>query len=258
MKFWSIKAKSDTEIEVSIYGDISDVKFWEDDTTPKSIKDELDKYPNATNINIYINSGGGSVFAGVAIYNMLARHKANKTVYIDGIAASAASVIAMAGNKIVMPENALMMIHRTWTIAAGNSEELLKMCEVLDRSDANLVEIYTKKTGQSAEKIKQMMDAETWMDYKEAVALGFCDEIEEGKQVAASIKDGILNINGINVKAEAYKNMPIFKIKKEIELKIAAQAEGNPKVENNGQNPVVTGDDIKKFVEELNHAESNQ
>ena len=119
---------------------------------PKAIKEELDNYPNAKNINICINSGGGSVFAGIAIYNILMRHKANKTVYIDGLAASAASVIAMAGNKIIMPENAMMMIHRTWTIAAGNSEELLKMCEILDRSDANLVEIYTKKTGQTAEK----------------------------------------------------------------------------------------------------------
>ena len=147
------------------------------------------------------------------------RSKANKTVYVDGIAASAASVIAMAGDKIVMPENAMMMIHRAWGMAAGNQEELLKYCELLERIDNSMADVYSKRTGQAVDKVKEMMKAETWMDFKDAKSLGFCDEIEESKQVAASIRDGVLNINGIEIKAEAYKNMPIFKVKKEIELK---------------------------------------
>ena len=246
-KFWAIKAEKDNSIvELSIYGDISDVKFWNEDITPKMIKEELDKYPDAKTLNIYINSGGGSVFAGLAIYNMLERHKAEKVVYIDGLAASAASVIAMAGNKIMMPQNAMMMIHRAWTVAVGNSEDLLKACDTLDRVDANLAEIYSKRTNKSADDIKKMMEAETWMDYKEAAELGFCDEIEEGKQVAASVKDGVLNINGIEVKGESYKNFPILKARKVIEIQ-----EGAPKGENNGQAPVLTGDDINNYLEEI-------
>lgn len=247
MKFWSIKAKDDKKenIEFSIYGDISDTKFWEDDVTPKQIKDELDAFPNAKKIFININSGGGSAFAGVAIYNLLKRHKAEKTVYIDGLAASAASVIAMCGDKIIMPQNAMMMIHNAWMIYAGNSKDFLKAVVTLEGVDNAIAETYQKRTGQDIEKIKEMMDAETWLSHKEAKELGFCDESEEAKAVAASIQDGVLNVNGITVKASDYKNFPSLKIKKVIEIE-QNEEQTHPK----SQTPT-TGDDIKKYLEDI-------
>ena len=133
MKFWNFKAQ-DGNGELMLYGEISSATWYGDEITPKQFKDDLDSLGDIENLNIYINSGGGDVFAGQAIYTMLKRHKAFKTVYIDGLAASIASVIAMAGDKIIMPKNAIMMIHNAWTVVAGNKDELRKMADDMDIS----------------------------------------------------------------------------------------------------------------------------
>ena len=137
---WEIKqAASENTLDLFIYGDVEGDSYdwWTDEvirseTSANFFREELAKYPNVTEINIYINSYGGSVFEGTAIYNQLKRHPAHKTVYVDGFACSIASVIAMAGNTVIMPKNALMMIHNMWMGTVGNAVELRKAAEGLD------------------------------------------------------------------------------------------------------------------------------
>lgn len=188
-KFWEFKNKKDQPDvgELMLYGDISSASWWGDEVTPQTFKKEMDALGDISTMNIYINSGGGDVFAGQAIYSMLKRKKCAKNVYIDGLAASIASVIAMAGDKIVMPENAMMMVHKCWTITAGNADDLRKMADDMDKIDESIISTYVSKTGKSESEILDIMAAETWMTAKEAVEMGFADELEEEKQIAASI-----------------------------------------------------------------------
>ena len=191
-KFWDMAvvkdAVADTDIgQITMYGDISDTSWWGDEITPAQFKADLDNLGDVKNIDIYINSGGGDVFAGYAIYNMLKRHSAKKTVYIDGLAASIASLIAMAGDEIVMPSNSMMMIHNAWAIVAGNKTDLRDMADQLDKVDGLLVDTYVKKTGLEQDEVVAMLDNETWLTASEAVEKGFATRLEEPTAVAASI-----------------------------------------------------------------------
>lgn len=208
MKFWNFKNKDENTGELMLYGDISNSSWWGDEVTPKDFKKDLDALGEIKNLNIYINSGGGDVFAGISIYNMLKRHNAFKTVYIDGLAASIASVIAMAGDKVVMPKNAMMMIHRAWTGLYGNANEFKKMAETLEQVDTSISTSYENKTGLEVEEIKELMDKETWFTAEEAVAKKFADEIEEEKLLAASIDGAFLMLNNQKFDMKKYKNMP--------------------------------------------------
>lgn len=132
----------------------------------------------ASTINLHINSPGGNVFDGVTIYNALRDHKAAVNVKIDGLAASIASVIAMAGDTVDIAKNAMMMIHRAWTIAAGNANEMRKTAEVLDKIDTGtIIGAYAEKTGLDEKKLIELVDAETWLTAEEAKQLGFVDSI---------------------------------------------------------------------------------
>ena len=186
-KFWNMKKDSDSIGEILLYGDISDSSWYGDEITPKAFKDELDALGDVNEINIFINSGGGDVFAGVAIYNMLKRHPAKKTVYIDGLAASIASVIAMAGDKIIMPRNAMLMIHNAWTVAMGNKSDLRKMADELENVDSMLRSVYVSRTGLDAEQIDTFMNDETWFTAESAFENSFIDEIEDAKLLAACL-----------------------------------------------------------------------
>jgi hypothetical protein len=139
---------------------------------------------------------------------MLKRHSAYKTVYIDGLAASIASVIAMAGDKIIMPKNAMMMIHNAWTRAAGNANDFREIAERMDKIDESIRVTYTDKTGTEEDEIIDLMDAETWFTAEEAVEKGFADEIEEEKLVAASIDGGFLVLGKEKFDLERYRNKP--------------------------------------------------
>ena len=129
----------------------------------------------AGTINLSINSPGGNVFDGVTIYNLLKEHPAQVDVQVDGLAASIASVIAMAGDKITMAKNAMMMIHNAWSIACGNASDMRQIADVLDKIDGTLVKTYQDRTGCTQRDIKSMMAAETWLNADEALAKGFCD-----------------------------------------------------------------------------------
>jgi ATP-dependent Clp protease protease subunit len=216
-KFWQFKAQDNNSSvgELMLYGDISEYSWWDDDVTPKQFKEDLDALGDISELKIYINSGGGDVFAGQAIHSMLKRHSATKTVYIDGLAASIASVIAMAGDKIIMPKNAMMMIHKCWTLAIGNADDMRKMADDMDKIDESIIAAYVEKTGLDAEDIIELMTDETWMTAQDALDYGFADEIEESKQVAASMKNGMLLINGQEMDLSRFQNVPEFpKVKK--------------------------------------------
>jgi len=138
-------------------------------------------------LKVRIHSPGGSIIDGLAIYNMLRNHAAKKTVQIDGIAASMASVVAMAGDEIIMPKVALMMIHNPWTLAMGDAEALRAEADVLDKMKATLVSAYTARTGKTEEEVIRMMDNETWMDGDEAVANGFATRTEGDIRAVAKL-----------------------------------------------------------------------
>ena len=181
MKSWySIQAKADQSAEISIYDEIG---FW--GVTAKQFIGDL-KAIDATAIKLAINSPGGAVFDALAIYNALRQHPASVEVTIMGVAASAASIIAMAGDTVVMPENAFMMIHNPLNMAYGNADDLREMADVLDKIGASLVGIYAKRTGLPEDEIKALLDAETWLNAEEAVLKGFADELQPELKVAAS------------------------------------------------------------------------
>ena len=207
-KFWNFKASDESSAELFLYGEISNSTWWGDEITPKQFKKDLDAMGDVKDLKIYINSGGGDVFAGQAIHSMLKRHGAYKTVYIDGLAASIASVIAMAGDKIIMPSNAMMMIHDAWTIAAGSASQFRKLADDMDKVDESIISTYVNKTGKESTEIQNLMHAETWMTADDALASGFTDEIEQEKKLAASLDDGYFNLNGQRFDMSKYKNPP--------------------------------------------------
>ena len=212
-KFWKFNAKENSdEGELLLYGDISDSTWWGDEITPKNFKEELDSLGDIKTLNVYINSGGGDVFAGQAIYSMLKRHSATVNVYVDGLAASIASIIAMAGDSVKMPKNAMLMVHNPWSFGMGNANDFRKLADDLDKVRESMISVYEDKTGMEKESIVELMDAETWMTAEEALELGFADEIEEEKQVAASLNNRIFAINGLKVDITRYKNLQVGKI----------------------------------------------
>ena len=212
-KFWTFNAKENSdEGELLLYGDISDSTWWGDEITPKNFKEELDSLGDIKTLNVYINSGGGDVFAGQAIYSMLKRHSATVNVYVDGLAASIASIIAMAGDNVKMPKNAMLMVHNPWSFGMGNANDFRKLADDLDKVRESMISVYEDKTGMEKESIVELMDAETWMTAEEAVEFGFADEIEEEKQVAASLNNRIFAINGLKVDITRYKNLQVGKI----------------------------------------------
>ena len=201
MKFWNLK-KSEQRSELYLYGDIEATQFWGDEITPQTLVDQLKECAGA--LDVYINSGGGDVFAGMAIYNILKRYDGEVTVHIDGLAASIASVIAMAGDNIIMPENALMMIHNAWTIAMGNAAELRGTADELERVDKLITDIYTARSGKDADEISDAMADETWLTAEEALDFGLVDEVEANKAIAASISGNTMTINGQQVDMSRY------------------------------------------------------
>ena len=156
-------------------GTIAEESWFDDDITPQLFKDEL--MSGNGDITVWINSPGGDCVAAAQIYNMLMDYKGNVTVKIDGIAASAASVIAMAGTKVLMSPVSMLMIHNPMTVAMGDTAEMQKAIEMLGSVKDSIINAYEIKTGLSRAKLSHLMDAETWMDATKAMELGFADEI---------------------------------------------------------------------------------
>lgn len=164
-----------TERTLFLNGTIAEESWFDDDVTPQIFKDELNS--GSGDITVWINSPGGDCIAAAQIYNMLMDYKGNVTVKIDGIAASAASVIAMAGTKVLVSPVSMLMIHNPMTVAYGNSAEMQKAIDMLGSVKDSILNAYEIKTGLSRTKLSHLMDAETWMDANKAIELGFADEL---------------------------------------------------------------------------------
>lgn len=202
---WELRqsAQPDT-LDLYIYGDVEgDYYDWwngrmiEFETSANHFRDELTQHPDVKQINIYINSVGGSVFEGTAIYSQLRRHPARKTVYVDGFACSVASVIAMAGDKVVMPKNTMMMIHNIWNIVIGNATQLRKAADDLDVIMAGNRQAYLLKSNGkiTEEKLIELLDAETWLTAEQCIAYGFADELLEKEADLAAAKQMLQQVN---------------------------------------------------------------
>ena len=177
-KFWKWKNQtqnSPTERVLTLNGTIAEESWFDDDITPQLFKDELNS--GTGDITVWINSPGGDCVAAAQIYNMLMDYKGNVTVKIDGIAASAASVIAMAGTEVLMSPVSTMMIHNPATVAMGDHNEMQKAIEMLNEVKESIINAYEIKTGLSRAKLSHLMDSETWMNANKAVELGFADGI---------------------------------------------------------------------------------
>lgn len=185
-KFWAWKNQADeggTEARVlELYGTIAEESWFDDDITPAQFREEL--FAGSGPVTVWINSPGGDCIAASQIYTMLMDYKDDVTVKIDGIAASAASVIAMAGTEVLMAPTALMMIHNPATIAMGDHEDMQKAIEMLNEVKESIINAYEIKTSLSRAKLSHLMDAETWMNANKAVELGFADGILEDEKAA--------------------------------------------------------------------------
>ncbi|MEN8502040.1 MULTISPECIES: head maturation protease, ClpP-related [Paraburkholderia] len=185
-KWWDIRAMTNAQgaavAEIRIYDEIG---FW--GTDAKTFIAQLDTAAaSATEMIVAVNSPGGDVFDAFAIYNALRRYAGKVTARVDGVAASAAGLVVMAGDQVVMPENAMLMIHNPWTIALGSAADLRSTADMMDKARDGILAAYRRKSGQTDEDLTAMMDAETWLTALEAQSLGFCDVIEEPVRLAAS------------------------------------------------------------------------
>ena len=182
-KFWNwVKNEGELSVERTLFlnGEISDETWYGDEVTPQLFKDELNA--DSGDITVWINSPGGDVFAAAQIYNMLRDYRGHVTVKIDGLAASAASVIAVAGDTVLVSPVAMMMIHNPATVAMGNTKDMEAAIAMLNEVKESILNAYVDKTGLSRNKLSKMMDDETWFNAKKAVELGFADKILFNKE----------------------------------------------------------------------------
>ncbi|MDE6055649.1 MAG: Clp protease ClpP [Lachnospiraceae bacterium] len=200
-----IRNETETAADLFFFGDINSEslgewqKYYPEDKAPKDVQDFLDQLDGVSKINVHINSGGGSVFGGIAIYNILKRYNAEITVYVEGLAASIASVIAMAGDKIIIPANAQMMIHKPSSITWGNADDMRKEADILDGCQKVILNTYMQhaKEGITSEQINALIDAETWKNGEEWQEY-FDIEVSESNNATAYMSNYY----------EQYKNLP--------------------------------------------------
>jgi ATP-dependent Clp protease protease subunit len=192
-KFWNWKNQTESvERTLFLNGTIAEDSWFDDDVTPQIFKDELDS--GTGNITVYINSYGGDCIAAAQIYNMLTNYSGKVTVKVDGIAASAASVIAMAGDKVLMSPVSVLMIHNPLTMVCGDHTEMQKAIDMLAEVKESIINAYEYKTGLSRAKLSHLMESETWMNANKAVELGFADGIieKDDAEDAIPINDSVM------------------------------------------------------------------
>lgn len=225
LSYLTVKNISKDKAEIYFYGEIVGDewdKWTSTDTCPQDVIDAL-KEAKDKDLDIYINSPGGNVFAGIAIYNILKRYKGEKIVHVDGVAASIASVIAMSGDKILMPSNAFLMIHNPINCISGNSQDFRKAAEELDIIQKGIVQIYQDnlKEGADIADVIQKMDGETWMQ-AEAAAQYFNVTLEDASTAAAKISPEV---------AKTFRNAPKNLIQAEEKENTPPPKEEQPKNE---------------------------
>lgn len=206
-----IQQSANNTADIYIYGDIYD-SWWSDESNSAiCLKDKLLELGDISEINLHINSLGGDVFEGIAMFNLLKQHKATVKVYIDGIAASIASVIAMAGDEIYMPKNSMMMIHNCWTSECGNAKELRKTADDLDKIMEASIESYLSKVKIDKKELVELLDSETWLTAKECLDKGFCSKIlpisnDIEQSASKSIMDLVIENQKLKMQVKTEKN----------------------------------------------------
>ena len=189
--YFQMKATNNVA-QIDIFGDIVSEKWFDEETSATSFRDALKELGDVSTSNLSINSGGSSVFDGIAIYNMLKSHRATVNVYVEGLAASIASVIAMAGDTITMRSGSMMMVHMPWTLSQGNAEEMRKTADTLEKTGDSIVDIYSERTGISPDDIRNIMNDETWLSAEEAVEQGWATKLDKKEAVMNSVPKEIL------------------------------------------------------------------
>lgn len=213
-KFWNIASSftDDSVLNMYVYGDIvTDRSWWfgsPDDVVTREFIKDLNNHPNAKRINVYINSGGGEVFAAVAMAQQLKKHKAEVHTYVEGMAASAATIIAMAGDVRHMTVSGLYMIHLPSSSVSGNKHSFAKGIEVLEKVEDIIRLTYKSKTNLSDDELTAMIDHETWLTAEEAYKYGFITDIEEDPDeiddLIKDVQNDLISMNGVNINIAAY------------------------------------------------------
>jgi len=236
-RFWDFVDDGGDEAELLLYGVLASEKTWwsgEDAVTPRQFLDELKGLGEKRRITVRINSSGGDVFAASAIHTALREHAAEIVVKVDGIAASAATVVVMAGDRVMIPASAYMMIHNPMSVLLGmfGAAELKKMAGDLDVIKNGMISAYAARTGKDRKAISKLMDAETWLTGEEAVREGFADETMFGEQAPAAVLNGnMLIVNSIAHDLSRYKNRPALQAGNEPAAPAAADKEKNTESE---------------------------
>ena len=250
MAQWKINnIAASNEAELLIYGDIGADWFGEGND-PKAFAQAISQI-TAPVLNIRINSIGGDLFAGQAIHSLIKTYTGTKKVYIDGLAASAASVIAMAGDEVIMPANAMIMIHNAFRTAYGDSEDFKKIVADLEKINMSIVAVYQQKTGMDEAQLREMMNAETWLTAKEAVEMGFADTLVDAMEIAAKLDGNNFFINGVSMPA-----LPAQMLKQFVNTSISKTQEVNT-MEGNTQNPL-TVEALKRDQGDIYNAIHNE
>ena len=246
-KFWAWKNQTDgeeaAERVLELYGTIAEESWFDDDVTPKMFRDELNA--GTGDITIWINSPGGDCVAASQIYSMLMDYKGKVTVKIDGLAASAASVIAMAGTRVLMAPTALMMIHNPATVAFGDHEDMQKAIDMLNEVKESIINAYEIRTGLSRTKLSHLMDEETWMNANKAIELGFADDTLKDEKLTAEIPAYAFS-------GKAVQQTLVNKITAKAKANPPAQPEPTAKHTPPAEPETSTGRSVNELMERLN------
>ena len=227
LKFWNVmKNDEEKSAKLILYGSIGSDEYW-DNISDKAFKQDIENLGDVENIILHINSPGGSVFSAVAIANTLKNHKAKITANIDGLAASAATIITSACDTVKMPKNALFMIHNPITFAYGNNQDMQKTLEMLNKVKNSIIETYLNKAKTDKETLSELMDNETWMSAEEAKEYGFIDEILD-ENVEKEVIENKLIINNMAFDISRFKNFKEKKIQEPRVINISVNSTGSP------------------------------
>lgn len=252
LRFINAKLEENGKGSIDIYGDISDVKFWDEDVTPLEIKEKLDVLKDCKEIDIHINSYGGSVFAGLAIISMLDSIDATKTAYIEGIAASMASVIAVSADKVVMSDGSLIMIHKPSAFCSGNADDMRKTADLLDKTENSLIQIYMRKFNKSESELRTLLKDETYMSFDEANFYGLADELQGNIKIAAYADK--VKVNNLIISKE---NKAFDKFRQKGDFAMEINAELKAKIQNLGIE-ISDNDDYSTLLDKLADKASEQ
>ena len=245
-KFWNWTVTNNdekTERILTLSGVIAEESWFDDEVTPKIFRDEL--MSGEGDITVWINSPGGDCIAAAQIYNMLLEYKGNVTIKIDGIAASAASVVAMAGNKVIMSPVSMLMIHNPMTMAAGDTIEMKKAISMLTEVKESIINAYELRTGLSRTKLSHLMDEETWMNANKAIELGFADDTLKDEKLTAEIPAYAFS-------GKAVQQTLVNKITAKARPKPPAQPEPTAKHTPPAKPETSTGRSVNELMERLN------